>query len=87
MGDNLDKCTRSSAFWYDEGNVVLRVNDTLFRIHRGVLHTHSVVFQDTFKMPQPEGEPLLEGCQVVPMMGDAVEDWENILMFMYQPLK
>ena len=87
MDADFSQCTRSPTFWYDEGNVVLRVEDTLFRMHRGVLQTHSAVFKDTFGMPQPEGEPLLEGCQVVPMMGDTVEDWENMLTFMYQPLK
>lgn len=56
------------------------MENTLFRVHRGVISRHSAVFGDMFDLPQPdmvEGEKGLnavEGCTVVDLPGDKVQD-------------
>ncbi|KAJ6458584.1 hypothetical protein C8R47DRAFT_1028533 [Mycena vitilis] len=57
---------RSSDFWFEDGTVVLRVENTLYRVYRGILASRSTVFRDTFSIPQPaEGGEYIEGCPVV----------------------
>lgn len=82
----------SEKYWFEDGNIVLRVEDTLFRVHRGMLSRHSTVFSDMFALPQPEmekvkvkeeGESLVEGCSVVGLPGDKVRDWERVLAILY----
>ncbi|KAJ7938627.1 hypothetical protein B0H13DRAFT_1587568 [Mycena leptocephala] len=44
---------RSSDFWFEDGTIILRVENTLYRVYRGLLSARSTVFHDTFSMPQP----------------------------------
>lgn len=44
---------RHPTLWLDDGNVVLVVENTGFRVHRGILSKHSDVFRDMFSVPQP----------------------------------
>lgn len=41
--------------WLDDGNIILHVENTQFRVHRSVLAMNSMVFQDMFGIPQPQG--------------------------------
>lgn len=77
--------THSDKFWFDDGNVVLRVESTLFRVHRGILARHSPVFCDLFKLPQPptEQEDVIEGCPIVELPGNKKDDWENVFTLIY----
>ena len=50
--------SRSTDFWFDDGNVVLQVESTLFRVHRSILSMRSEVFQGMFSVPQP---PAVDG--------------------------
>lgn len=63
--DRRQTPTPALTWWFDDGNVVLIADDTLFRVHRGVLSHHSVVFRDMFMIPQPEEFEQMEGCPVV----------------------
>ncbi|KDR85999.1 hypothetical protein GALMADRAFT_109535 [Galerina marginata CBS 339.88] len=73
---------RSTAYWFEDGNVILQVENIQFRVHRTVIARHSQVFRDMFGLPQPETETLVEGCPLV-HVSDAVEDWENIFRILY----
>lgn len=59
--------TRADRVWFDDGNVVVQAEQTLFKVHKSILALHSTVFKDMFSIPQPppEGEIMVEGCPVV----------------------
>lgn len=69
--------------------IVLRAENTLFRVHKSLLARHSGFFHDLFTLPQPEGDAKsfshsvhasgdIEGCQVL-RLHDAPEDVANLL--------
>lgn len=76
----------SEDIWFEDGNVVLQVDRTQFRVHRSILSRHSSVFADMFALPQPnDTSDWVEGCPVVIMSGDEAEDWEMVLStFIYR---
>ncbi|KAJ7133458.1 hypothetical protein C8R44DRAFT_730611 [Mycena epipterygia] len=70
---------RSTEFWFDDGTVVLQVENTLYRVYRGLLSSRSTVFHDTFSIPQPvEERTEIEGCPVV-QLHDKSEDFTRFL--------
>ncbi|KAF8900736.1 hypothetical protein CPB84DRAFT_1778783 [Gymnopilus junonius] len=73
---------RSDKVWFEDGNVILQSGRMQFRIHKSVISRHSKVFRDMFEVPQPEGEPTTDGCQVALVMDEA-NDWENVLLVLY----
>lgn len=78
---------RSPKVWFDDGNVLLRAQDTLFRVYRGILGRESAVFRDMFALPQPaNGEEVDEewGCPVVHAQDD-VEEMELFLTAVFVP--
>ncbi|KAJ7070062.1 hypothetical protein C8F01DRAFT_1227129 [Mycena amicta] len=75
--------TRCSDFWFDDGNIIIQVENTQFRVNIGVVSMHSAVFRDMFTIPLPADEPLLEGCPVVVLSGDSAEDWVHLLQAIY----
>ncbi|KAF7299328.1 BTB domain-containing protein [Mycena indigotica] len=70
---------RSNDYWFEDGNVILQVQQTQFRLSKSILSMHSPIFRDMFSLSLPENEPLCEGCPVVVLPGDASEDWEHLL--------
>nr|GAT55197.1 predicted protein [Mycena chlorophos] len=82
-GDSDAEIIRSTDFWLDDGTIILQVEATQFRVNKSVLGRHSTVFHDMFTMPLPPDEPLVEGCPVVVLSGDSVEDWCDLLGLMY----
>ena len=79
---------KRSEYWFDDGNIILQVENTLFRVHRGMLAHHSEVLKDMFEIPQPENpnELQVEGCPVVPLY-DSLEDVEIIISIFYGKFK
>ncbi|KAF5310120.1 hypothetical protein D9619_010181 [Psilocybe cf. subviscida] len=73
---------KSSKFWFHDGSVVLQTPTKQYRIHSSVLSAHSSVFEGMFQVPQPEGEPTIEGCPIIPVV-DASEDWDTLLGVLY----
>lgn len=65
--------TRSDRVWFDDGNVVLQAEQTLFKVHRSILALHSPVFKDMFSIPQPSSEVMVERCPVVCVSDTAVD--------------
>ncbi|KAF7296504.1 BTB domain-containing protein [Mycena chlorophos] len=74
---------RSSRYWLEDGNVILQVQSTQFRLHKSFLAIHSSVFRDMFSLPLPAEEPLIEGCPLVVLHGDTSEDWAHLLDAMF----
>ncbi|KAJ7175369.1 hypothetical protein C8R46DRAFT_1078643 [Mycena filopes] len=75
--------TRSTEYWFDDGNIILQVESTQFRVAKSVLARHSSVFRDMFTITLPADEPTIEGCPVVVLSGDTARDWEFLLRVIY----
>jgi hypothetical protein len=71
---------RSPDVWYDDGTLVIRAENTLFRVSRGILASQSDVFKDMVSVPQPPSTDAetFEGCAVV-YVHDTAEDMERFL--------
>jgi len=80
---NEDQRTRSK-YWFEDGNVVLQAENTLFRVHQSILSRHSEIFKDTFAMPQDPSQENenVDNCPVIPL-ADSAEDLGNIISLLY----
>ncbi|TDL16713.1 hypothetical protein BD410DRAFT_698083, partial [Rickenella mellea] len=71
--------------WFNDGNIILTTDTSVFRVHRGILGMHSSVFDDTFTLPQlcsDEVNPMFDGFPVVEIC-DADSDFTHLLHFFY----
>lgn len=68
---------------FPDGTVILRSENTLFRVHQGVLSAHSPVFRDIFSLPQGYlRQNLVDGCPLV-TLPDSAQDVEYMLRELY----
>ncbi|CAK5277909.1 unnamed protein product [Mycena citricolor] len=77
---------RDPDFYLSSGDCVLRVQNTLFRVHRFLLERDSCVFAAVFDLPQ--GQLDVEGAtdaKPIRLEGDEVEDFRALLKYMYAP--
>ncbi|KAJ6584632.1 hypothetical protein B0H19DRAFT_1105816 [Mycena capillaripes] len=74
---------RSLDYWFDDGNIILQVESTQFRLLKSILSMHSTVFRDMFMLPLPVDEPTIENCPVVKLNGDTAQDWIHLLGVMF----
>ncbi|KAI0637381.1 hypothetical protein C8Q77DRAFT_1050998 [Trametes polyzona] len=69
---------RDPDLWFDDGNIVLLCRDIAFRVYRGLLTRHSVIFRDLFSMAQPSTSETMESCPVV-HISDPPDDLRYLL--------
>ncbi|KAF8590839.1 hypothetical protein K439DRAFT_1167305 [Ramaria rubella] len=77
--------TRSDAFYFEDGNLVVIVEEVAFRLHRGLLARHSPVFRDMSALPNSStglGDGFFDGCPVVRLQ-DRVTDVVELLRCLY----
>ena len=83
--------TPSSDFWFEDGSIVIVIENVAFRIHQSLLSRHSDVFAGLFTVPQPanhendEGDDMMDDCPVV-HLSDTLADFTDVLRVLYQPL-
>ncbi|VDC03441.1 unnamed protein product [Peniophora sp. CBMAI 1063] len=67
--------------WFADGNVILRCEQTDFRVHRSLLATHSEVFRDMFTV----GTPMNQAYDDVPVvhLADDLKSLTTLLLFIY----
>jgi hypothetical protein len=95
--DGTSDLKRHPDLWFTDGSVVLRAENTLFKVHISQLSRHSVLFHDLFTLPQAKESPLtpvvgqsphsnslakLDGRPVV-HLHDIAEDVGNLLTALY----
>ncbi len=71
----LHERERHPTLYYEDGNVILATSTTLFKVYRGTLTRHSLVFKDILSLPQPdsdEGMGRFEDVDVVHLHDDPV---------------
>ena len=61
----------------EDGSIVLKAQNTYFRVHRSVLARNAAVFADMFQMPQPieagDDQVMVDGCLVLELADDPQE--------------
>jgi len=69
----------NGGLWFEDGNLILQAENTLFKIYRGHLASRSSVFADMFAFPIPaEGNHVLDGVPIVEVY-DTATDMEYFL--------
>jgi len=64
--DPLASFVKVHDLWFDDGNLILQAEQSVFKIYRGLLCARSTVFADMFAFPPPqEGNGVVEGCPFV----------------------
>lgn len=80
---------RHSDLWFEDGSVVCRAENTLFKVHMSQLARHSVLFRDMFSLPQPDSRSHSdltirnEMRTPVVYLHDTAEDVGNLLTALY----
>jgi len=59
--------------WFEDGNVVIQVEDYQFCLFKSFLTTRSPIFKDTFSIPQPEDAERINGCPVLRIHDSATD--------------
>lgn len=73
---------RMSDWWLPAGDLVLGVENLLFRIHKSVLSESSIVFQDMFELSRPTPGDNTDDLPFV-RLHDAAGDWIETLKWLY----
>lgn len=77
---------RHSDMWFEDGSVICRAENVLFRVHMSQLSRHSVCFRDMFALASTSASKNdadeIEGCPVI-VLHDAAEDVGNLLTALY----
>jgi hypothetical protein len=86
--DSINEPTQwpNSTPWFNDGNIVLQAELSQFRVYRGILSAHSVVFEDMFAIAKPDGEGDAEGCPVV-HLPDSAEDLRIVLEVLHDSIQ
>ncbi|KAI6117182.1 hypothetical protein EV401DRAFT_1610131 [Pisolithus croceorrhizus] len=74
--------SQHDQFWFLDGDIVLCVEQTYFKIHRNKLLC-SIVFAGMLELPQPQVVESVDRCALVTLSGDSVADWTVTLRWMY----
>ncbi|KAH9892220.1 uncharacterized protein BXZ73DRAFT_85992 [Epithele typhae] len=83
---------------FEDGNVILAVEDVEFKLYRGILIKHSSVFADLLAAAPPslsstgapspstgKAEPrVTESARTVVVLKDSVRDWRHVLRALFQ---
>ncbi|KAK7690491.1 hypothetical protein QCA50_005589 [Cerrena zonata] len=77
--------SRSTAVWYEDGNVVLIAERKAFKVHRSILSSSSDVFRDMFEVVQPDlldSSSTFDGCPIV-HLSDTAKELTTFLEILY----
>ncbi|KAF7353917.1 hypothetical protein MVEN_01077800 [Mycena venus] len=72
-GSESSEPQRVHELWFEDGNIVIRAGNSLYRVYRGALANRSSVFQDMLSFPQPPTSELVEGCPFVELPDSELE--------------
>ncbi|KAJ6473344.1 hypothetical protein C8R47DRAFT_1145246 [Mycena vitilis] len=78
--------TRDPQFYHTSGDCIIRVENTLFKIHRYLLVRDSLVFSDLFCLPQ--GDVAVEGMSddlPICLSDDREDHFRALLRYIYAP--
>ncbi len=71
--------------WFNDGTLVLKAENKLFRVYGGLLATVSSFFRHLLSTPPPkEGNIVFEGCPIV-LLDDSADDLSCFLKAIFDP--
>jgi len=65
------------------GDLVLQVNNALFKLHRHFLVKHSIAIRDMMNLPGPQELERSAEESLVKLSGDTVKGWETMMQLFY----
>jgi hypothetical protein len=73
--DSAPRFERIPDLYFPDGNIILEVEATHFRVSSSILAARSTVFKDLLSLPQPgqgggQVERKVDGCDVIHLTGD-----------------
>ncbi len=84
--ENL-KLRKHDKFWLDDGSIVLRAQDDLYKVHRSLLHRHSKTLASLQALnSESVGRDTVDGLEVVHIpdeLGVRSGDFEALLEHLY----
>lgn len=89
--DSGDEVRIHTDLWFPDGSIVLRAENTLFRVHMSQLSRHSVCFHDMFSLASasastvvssPEYLRIIGNCPVL-FLQDKADDLAHLLTALY----
>ncbi|KAJ7191395.1 hypothetical protein GGX14DRAFT_600563 [Mycena pura] len=85
--DDTETLQRAEGLWFEDGSLIIRAENTIFRVSRDVLSAHSSVFRDMSALPAPPPNDVdtMDGCPLV-HLPDGAKDMQYFLqaLFDYQ---
>lgn len=77
--------SRHPDHWFEDGNVVLQAEWTVFKVFKSILSMHALLFRDIFSLPQPSTElEVYDGCSLVKVYDEA-RDMSTFLSAIFDP--
>ncbi|KAJ6606966.1 hypothetical protein B0H10DRAFT_1819191 [Mycena sp. CBHHK59/15] len=76
--DAGETLVRVEDLWFPDHGLVVQAENKIFRVSGGILAARSSVFKDMLSIPQPDNQPLIEGCPTV-LLHDSGEDVQYFL--------
>ncbi|KAJ7920431.1 hypothetical protein B0H13DRAFT_2319485 [Mycena leptocephala] len=78
---------RDARFYHESGDCIIRVGDTLFKIHRFIFIRDSPVFAGLFALPQALDSVIEESCDQLPIFlsGDKETHFRCLFKYIYAP--
>ncbi|KAJ7167222.1 hypothetical protein C8R43DRAFT_877584 [Mycena crocata] len=71
--DAATEPTRAEGLWFEDCGLIIQAENTLFRVSRDMLATHSPVFRDMLSLPPPTADDMIEGCPFVRLPDSAAD--------------
>ncbi|OJT03846.1 hypothetical protein TRAPUB_5469 [Trametes pubescens] len=81
LGKSLDDHFKQDSCWYPDGNIIRRVNDTLFKLHHSRLVRYCECFPPELTRPLESSAlwEVIDGCPVFTISALSVKDLEVFL--------
>ncbi|KAI0330433.1 hypothetical protein GY45DRAFT_754913 [Cubamyces sp. BRFM 1775] len=75
-------------YYFEDGNLTILVENTLFKLFRSTFTRHSSVFKDLFSLPTSQSGTPVEGCDddnPLQFSGISTTDFERLIWVLYPP--
>lgn len=72
-GVEVKTLVRHETLSYEDGNLIVVAEDTMFQVHRSVLARKSALFKDLLSLPQPDSEEKIDGLPVVRLLDSSAD--------------
>ncbi|KAJ7061804.1 hypothetical protein C8F01DRAFT_1138400 [Mycena amicta] len=69
---------RCEGLWFSDCGLVIRAENTVFRVSRAFMAVHSPIFQDMLALPTPQDAETFEDCPLV-RLPDSADDVTHFL--------